>query len=191
MLCWLGGFGQFVFSVSFGVDSQASSHFWNKRWKWYSAISTMAGAFSQWELTSLNCKWEPAMEAVICPYCFSQSEQVIQCVKSVKYAPVGSPVVGFLLVLELLNQRLSAGLRASIDFRLLTEWVFELKERERVSFLSQSLIAGITVRLMILCLNIYITSDPTSRSWALYMTNMQENKLHAMKSRFKQMCLKT
>ena len=33
-------------------------------------------------------------------------------------------------------------------------------------------------------------SDPASRSQQLYMTNIQENKLHLIKGRFKPMCLK-
>ena len=32
----------------------------------------------------------------------------------------------------------------------------------------------------------YTAPDPVSSSQALYMTNMQENKLHLIKSRFKQ-----
>ena len=35
----------------------------------------------------------------------------------------------------------------------------------------------------------YIMPDPASRSQAFYMTNIQENKLHLIKSRFKQICL--
>ena len=33
--------------------------------------------------------------------------------------------------------------------------------------------------------------DPAPRSQALYMTNMQDNKLHLIKSRFQQMWFKT
>ena len=36
---------------------------------------------------------------------------------------------------------------------------------------------------------IYIAPDPASSYQALYMTNIQENKLHLIQSRFKQMCL--
>ena len=36
----------------------------------------------------------------------------------------------------------------------------------------------------------YIAPDPASHSHVLYMTNIQENKLHLIKSRFKQLCLK-
>ena len=37
----------------------------------------------------------------------------------------------------------------------------------------------------------YITPNPVSHSQVLYMTNIQVNKLHLFKSRFKQICLKT
>ena len=39
--------------------------------------------------------------------------------------------------------------------------------------------------------NIYIAPDPASWSQALYIQNIWENKLHLIKSRFKQMCFKT
>ena len=37
----------------------------------------------------------------------------------------------------------------------------------------------------------YIAHDPVSCSHVLYTTNIQENKLHLIKSRFRQMCFKT